>query len=564
MSSGGEVSDLRSVRVGFAGLLRALVGAGVICAGLVLAAQASAADRVYWGNYDGATISFANLDGSGGGDLIATPGDPDGLAIDAATGKVYWVNHFSDTIFFANLDGSGAGTLTTTGVTPEFPVGLAIDPVTEEIYWGNEGNSTISFAKLDGSGGGTLNTAPVTPFFPEGLAVDPETGKIYWANYEENTISFANLNDTGGGGNLNTAGVTPDEPDGVAIDPETGKIYWANFGVGGSAATIAFANLNGTGGGGTLNTAGVAPHEPNGLAVDPETGKIYWANKDAIAFANLNGTGGGGTLNTTGATTNGSGLPVLLNVPSGTGAPVIGGGTTVGSVLSCSQGAWAPDLLPAFDYLAPQGFAYGWSENGTAVAGASASSLTASTPGSYSCQVTASNQAGATVQSSAPVAINAPSQPPAISPALTLTPTPTITNLSETAKTWRTGKLAAKISASESKTKKRPPVGTAFLFSLNEPASVAFTFTEAASGRKLGKTCVALTKQNSHKHRCARIVIAGALTFAGSAGPNKLSFDGVIARHKTLKPGSYTLLVTATASGKHSTTRTLHFTIANS
>jgi DNA-binding beta-propeller fold protein YncE len=146
------------------GLACAVALSGMVCAGLVLAPPASASDMVYWGNYDGSTISFAKLDGSGGGDLLTTLGDPDGLAIDSATDKIYWVEHFTDKVFFANLDGSASGSLTTTGVTPEDPVGLAIDPTTEEIYWGNEGNDTISFAKLAGSGGGTLNTAPVTPF----------------------------------------------------------------------------------------------------------------------------------------------------------------------------------------------------------------------------------------------------------------------------------------------------------------------------------------------------------------------------------------------------------------
>ena len=44
---------------------------------------------------------------------------------------------------------------------------------------------------------------------------------------------------------------------------------------------------------------------------------------------------------------------------------------------------------------------------------------------------------------------------------------------------------------------------------------------------------------------------------------NKVSFEGLISKHKKLKPGSYTLLLTATASGEHSTPSTLHFTIAH-
>ena len=138
---------------------------------------------------------------------------------------------------------------------------------------------------------------------------------------------------------------------------------------------------------------------------------------------------------------------------------------------------------------------------------------------------------------------------------------PILSGLSETAKTWREGNALAHISVSKSK-KKKPPVGTTFSFSLNEPASVTFTFTEPAGGRKVGKKCVAQTKKNKHKRRCTRTVIAGTLTFSAHAGTNKVRFEGRISKHKKLKPGSYTLLVTATASGKHSTTGTLHFTIA--
>ncbi len=139
--------------------------------------------------------------------------------------------------------------------------------------------------------------------------------------------------------------------------------------------------------------------------------------------------------------------------------------------------------------------------------------------------------------------------------------TPILSGLSETAKTWREGNLLARISITKS-AKRKPPLGTTFSFSLNEAANVAFTFTEPASGRKVAKKCVAQTRANKNKHRCTHTVIAGTLTFSAHAGTNHLSFEGLISRHKKLKPGSYTLLVTATASGKRSTTRTLHFSIA--
>jgi hypothetical protein len=77
----------------------------------------------------------------------------------------------------------------------------------------------------------------------------------------------------------------------------------------------------------------------------------------------------------------------------------------VGSVLSCSQGAWAPDLLGSFLYRAPQGFAYQWSLGGADIAGATQNFHTAAAPGSYACRVTAKNQAGSTPQTSARLAV---------------------------------------------------------------------------------------------------------------------------------------------------------------
>jgi hypothetical protein len=139
-------------------------------------------------------------------------------------------------------------------------------------------------------------------------------------------------------------------------------------------------------------------------------------------------------------------------------------------------------------------------------------------------------------------------------------PTPTIRSLSETAKTWREhGALAA---ISLEKKREKPPLGTMFSFSLNEAARVTFTFTEPAGGRGVGKICMAPTEQNRHERRCARTVIAATLTFAAHAGTDKVRFDGLIAERKRLEPGSYTLVVTATASGKRSTARALQFTIA--
>ena len=130
--------------------------------------------------------------------------------------------------------------------------------------------------------------------------------------------------------------------------------------------------------------------------------RVYWGNgNDTISYANLDGSGGGGLLNISGATPSDPRFVALLRAPSGAGAPKIRRAARArGSVLTCSQGAWAPDLLGSFLYRAPQSFAYQWQMNGSDIAGATGSSYTPSTDGSYSCRVTAANQAGSTSQTS--------------------------------------------------------------------------------------------------------------------------------------------------------------------
>ena len=113
--------------------------------------------------------------------------------------------------------------------------------------------------------------------------------------------------------------------------------------------------------------------------------------------------------------------------------------------------------------------------------------------------------------------------------------TPTLTQLSQSHKTWSEGSKLARLAGKHTTT--QPPVGTTFSFKLNEAAKVTFKFAQG------------------HKTR-------GTLTFNAKSGNRKLSFDGKLSHSKKLKPGSYTVLITAEATGLTSKTAKLSFKIA--
>jgi CheY-like chemotaxis protein/DNA-binding beta-propeller fold protein YncE len=514
----------------------AVLGGIVVCLAVAAACFASAAragDRIYWANYTGNKISFANLDGSGGSDLVttgATVSNPFGVAIDPAAGRIYWANFAAGKISFANLDGSGGGDLATTGATVNGPEGLAVDPGAGRVYWANNNVGKISFAKLDGSGGGDISTAGATVSNATGLAIDPSGGRVWWAN-SANKISFARL-DGSGGADLTVTGATVNGPEGLALDPAAGRIYWANF----AAAKVSFANLDGSAGA-DLATTGATVSNPIGVAVDPVAGRIWWANEPGpgtISFAKVDGSGGG-DLATAGATMNNPEGVALLEVPRAAGVPTLAGGTAPGSVLSCSQGSWAPDLLSAFVYRAPQSIAYQWRLNDADIAGATANTVTASAPGDYRCTVTAANAAGSAKQTSAPHTVAAP---PAAGPG----PRPSKDTVAPRFVSFSLAPRAFAASSSGSSVQAARIRGTRITYRLSEAAIVTFRVERVLPGRRVRGRCVAPTRANRTRSRCERYrTLPGSFRRTSQAGSNALRFTGRLAGRK-LQPGSYRLV----------------------
>jgi len=390
---------------------------------LAFASRAQAAELIYWNNYSETpqSISFANSDGSGGGALNLTGttlDDPEGMAIDTVTNRLFVASSSGGPgakgeILAVNLDGSGASVFTAPGALVDEPYGVVLDPATRMIYWANdgsgEGDGSIAWAKLDGSAGGLLNTAGATLVEPYKIGLDPVNGRVYWGNNPSGgdiSISYANVNGTGGGNlSLSTA---PENAWGFAVDPAAGRLYWTE----GNLDRFAYTGLLG-GNVSILDTTGAVVNSSYGFALDPTLNKIYWVNygnnanrTNGIGFASLSG-GNGGNITPPTAPFNGPQDLVVLKSPTGTGAPAITRNPKNRAALSCSTGSWGADYPGSFVYQAPRTFAYQWTKNGAAVAGATAATFTATTPGSYACTVTAANQSGSAAQTSGAVNVKA-------------------------------------------------------------------------------------------------------------------------------------------------------------
>ncbi len=140
---------------------------------------------------------------------------------------------------------------------------------------------------------------------------------------------------------------------------------------------------------------------PDGIALDAEANAIYWTTywTDTVEHAELDDPQDTRAVDLDGPGNGSANFPALLREPQGTGPPVTSP-TGVGDELSCSHGDWAPDLLGAYLYRAPQSFARQWLRDDVEIPGETGATFTPTEPGDYTCRVTATNPAGSSSQTS--------------------------------------------------------------------------------------------------------------------------------------------------------------------
>lgn len=394
-----------------------LVRAGSLSAAVVAilglslwASAASGAERVYWPNFGTATISFANLDASGDGTLKIDPAapikEPNGVAIDHATGRIYWSNQVGNAISYANLDGSGGGQLPTGAATVSSPQGVAIDPLGRRIYWANSSPNAISYANLDGSGSGTLPIGLAELERPVGVSIDPAGRRVYWTDRNVDKIFYANL-DGSGRGELPTGRAPVEQPLGLAVDPLDHVIFWTNLG----DDSIGFAALDGSGRGGALDTGDATVKSPRGIAVDSVGERVYWTNPDSVSFVDFDGLGGDFDLKA--ASTTAPMFPAVLLSPRALKPPEISVPAGADPILTCMPPEWGSEFLDS-SLEAPSRFGFQWLLDKKEIPGATTSSLNVAgtAGGEYACRVTAENRAGTSAETSSPILVPSLLPPP--------------------------------------------------------------------------------------------------------------------------------------------------------
>ena len=324
---------------------RLLAAAGALSAFVVLlwAAAARADERVYWANTAANSISYAAVDGAGGGNLNTTGAPisaPVGIVLDPVGGRIYWANSGGSTIGWAKLDGTGGGTLNTTGTTVNKPSALTVNPATRTLYWSNANAlNDLSYARLDGSGGGDLAVPNSTTEGDDaGITFDPVSQRFYWADPQSGmhgNIGYETLGaGAAGAGSLNTGAVaTLNYPFAIAYNNGDGFAYWTNDNgkigqVRTDIAGLGSGNLNTTGAT-TTSIPGGVPLNLTGIAIDERHFRVYWGGSwnggtNRISYARLDNSGGA-DVDTTGATVSQPGGVALLDVPSPGLAPTVTG-----------------------------------------------------------------------------------------------------------------------------------------------------------------------------------------------------------------------------------------------
>jgi len=144
---------------------------------------------------------------------------------------------------------------------------------------------------------------------------------------------------------------------------------------------------------------------------------------------------------------------------------------------------------------------------------------------------------------------------PIVVPVITPTPLVVLSGLRVNPSAFRAARSGGSVKSATVRT------GTRVSYSLNIAGRVRFTVERRSSGRSVSGRCVTPTKANRKRAACTRYVrVTGSFTRTRAAGADRFTFTGRIGG-RTLKPGSYRLVATPSASGRTGTAKRVSFRI---
>ena len=106
---------------------------------------------------------------------------------------------------------------------------------------------------------------------------------------------------------------------------------------------------------------------------------------------------------------------------------------------------------------------------------------------------------------------------------------PKLTAVSQSAGRWRAGTKLPRLNppaASGRHKRHRPPIGTAFALTLDQPATVSFGFARLVPGRRAHGRCVRATGHVKRRVRCTRAIAAGTFSVQRACGQRQGRIPG--------------------------------------
>jgi DNA-binding beta-propeller fold protein YncE len=193
-----------------------IICAHIITLILLLMADSTLGNQLYWANEQGFAIYRSNLNGSSASPLLPFLNAPWDVVVDEATAKIYWTESIGDRIASANIDGTGAAPI----ITIDSPASLAADFINGKLYW--SGGVGVRRANLDGSNVELIGAEGVDV---TGVAVDAFNQFVYYADHFANRIVRQPL---GGGQPQFFLSGLADSPLAIAINVQSNLIYWTD------------------------------------------------------------------------------------------------------------------------------------------------------------------------------------------------------------------------------------------------------------------------------------------------------------------------------------------------